>query len=319
MQIFHSTSDAQNFLSQNGSVVVIGNFDGVHHGHQQILKKAIATATEKNLKSVLLTFDPHPVKVFAPKVAPRLINTLEQKIEILEKSGIDALVLQPFDEKYGEISAEGFFETQLLKHLAAKIIMVGYDFTFGKNRSGNIETLEKLGRPAGITIEIMPAQMVDKTLARSSLIRKLIHEDRIDEANELLCRNYFVDGTIIHGHNRGTALGIHTANLKTENELIPSDGVYATLFTVKGRDYKSVTNIGYNPTFDNSERSIETHIFDFDQDIYDEKVRLYFIKRLRGEIRFATPAALVKQIQKDIISAKEILASEKIIKEPCFD
>jgi len=305
-KIFDSTTSAKSFL-KSGSALTIGNYDGVHLAHQKILKKLISCAKTHRLKSVLLTFEPHPVKILAPKLAPKMIMTLEQKIETLFHLGLDAIVVQKFDHKFAKHSAKEFFKKFLKKDLRAKIILVGYDFTFGTKRSGTIETLEELGKQEKLHIEIMPAQMEKETLVSSTLIRKLICEGKVDLAKKYLTRFYGLTGTVVQGHKRGTALGIHTANLITENELIPEDGVYATFVELQGKIYKSATNVGFNPTFNNTERSLETHIFDFDSDIYQKKIRLSFVKKIREEIKFVSPEALVVQIQKDIKEAKKIL------------
>jgi len=306
MKCFNATSKAHTFL-KSGSVITIGNFDGVHLGHLELLKKTFFLSRKHNLKSGLLTFDPHPVKALAPDVAPNLIYTNDQKTEILGKTKLDTCVLQKFDKKLAQVSAENFFKKFLVKDLCAKHIVVGYDFTFGQKRIGTVDTLETLGKKAGVSIHVVDAKMSGNTLVSSSLIRKLIREGNLEKTKKYLTRPFFIDGSVVKGHQRGTALGIHTANLKTENEMIPSDGVYATLVIHKNKKYKSVTNIGFNPTFDNKSRSIESHIFNFDQNIYGCDLRLVFAKKLREEIRFVSPGALVKQIEKDIKQAKAAL------------
>lgn len=308
---FYSQTQDTKSDFKTGSVLAIGNYDGIHFGHRKIIKQLNKKAKDLNLKSCLLSFCPHPVKVLAPQVAPKMINTLEQKNEILGQLGIDVVINQKFDLKYSKIEPEDFFTNHLVKHLNPKAIIVGYDFTFGKNRSGTIETLEVLGYKNGIEIIIVPAQIKEGTLVSSSLIRKLIKEGNIPYTNELLERPFYIDGSVIHGHKRGTSMGIHTANISTQNELLPSDGVYATAVSYNNKLFKSVTNIGFNPTFENTERSIETHIFDFDEEIYHQDIRLIFAEKLRDEIKFVNPAALVKQIEKDIKNAKDILKKFK--------
>lgn len=303
---FVGTKEASAFL-KSGCVLTVGNYDGVHFGHRAILKHVLKKARRHKLKAALLTFEPHPVKTLSPHVAPPLINTLDQKLELLETVGIDAIIVQKFDATFAKITPEYFFKNHLLKNLHAKSIAIGYDFTFGTKRSGTIETLEILCYQNKTDLEIVPAKMLDDTLVSSTLIRKLIVRGDVDLAKKLLVRDFFIDGHVVTGHHRGVELGIHTANLKTENELLPLDGVYATRLRIGEKIFASVTNIGFNPTFNNQERSIETHIFNFDREIYDQHVRLYFIERLRDEIKFANAGALVKQIQKDITHAKKIL------------
>lgn len=305
-RVFRTVTQARDFC-KNGAVVTIGNFDGVHIGHQELVKRTLLEAKRGGWRSVVLTFAPHPVKVLAPAAAPKLIHTEAQKFEALAALGVDAIVAQKFDSGFANKTAETFFNDTLVHDLAARHIVVGYDFTFGKARTGTIETLEILAYRAGIGVTVMPAKMKGKTLASSTLVRRLISDGNIALANRLLNREFFIDGTVVHGHKRGAALGVHTANVAPDNELIPADGVYATLIRVGNKTLKSVTNIGLNPTFSNDTRSIEAHIFNFDDDIYAQPVRLAFIKRLRDEKKFATPEDLVKQIKKDIASAKVAL------------
>lgn len=309
-RVFSSTSEARVFL-KSGSAVTIGNFDGVHLGHRDILKKLVAAGKKAGLKAVVLTFDPHPVKILAPAVAPKLIQTRAQKLESLAATGVDAIVLQGFDASFAKNPPERFFEEFLVNDLNARHVFVGYDFTFGSKRSGTIETLEVLSYQRGVTLTIVPAKMSGATLVSSSLIRRLIAEGDVAMAAKLLTAPFTLEGEIVHGHKRGVALGIHTANLKPANELLPADGVYATFATIGGRFYDGVTNVGFNPTFRNETRSVETHLFDFAGDVYGKNMRLEFVERLRGEIQFASPEALVLQIKKDIENAKDALARRK--------
>ena len=306
MKTFDSISKANSFLKK-GSAIAIGNYDGIHYGHRSILKKLIKEGKKNKFKTALLTFRPHPAKTLAPETSFKLINTYEQKNELLKETGIDAVIFHKFDKRFAKTSPEKFFEKYLIKELSTKTVFVGHDFTFGDQRSGTIETLEHLGGKHNIKINIMPDMMLENTLVSSSLIRKLLMEGQVKLANKLLTRLFFIDGKVVHGFQRGTSLGMHTANLKTKNELIPNDGVYATKVQIGRKKYSSVTNIGFNPTFDNKNRSIETHILNFDQNIYKKTIRLSFVDKIRDEIRFATPTALVKQIEKDIEKAKKIL------------
>jgi riboflavin kinase/FMN adenylyltransferase len=309
-RVFSSTAEARLFL-KSGAAVTIGNFDGVHLGHRDILKKLVAAGKKAGLKTAVVTFDPHPVKVLSPALAPKLIQTRAQKLESLAAMGVDAVVLQGFDSDFAKISPERFFEEFLVGDLNARQIFVGYDFTFGSKRSGTIETLEVLAYQRGIALAIVPAKMSGTTLVSSSLIRRLIAEGDVTTAAKFLTGLFAIEGKIVHGHKRGVALGIHTANLKPVNELLPADGVYTTFATIGGRVYGGVTNVGFNPTFHNETRSVETHLFAFEGDVYGRDMRLEFVERLRGEIQFASPEALVIQIKKDIEKAKEILARRK--------
>lgn len=287
--------------------VTLGNFDGLHLGHRVLIKTLLNGCKKRDLTPVLYTFEPHPVKVLAPHSAPKLINTQKQKTELIKELKIKKIVYEKFNRTFARMSAENFFEKIILKKLKAKFIVVGYDFTFGKKREGNIETLERLCFKNGLDISVVTPQMKKNTLSSSSLIRKQIAGGNVREATDLLARNFFIDGQIISGHHRGAALGFHTANLKTDNELIPADGVYATRIQIGKKTYSSATNIGLNPTFDNDTRSIETHIFNFNKNIVGKKVRLYFVDKIRDEKKFKSMEELKTQIAKDIIKTKKIL------------
>jgi riboflavin kinase / FMN adenylyltransferase len=306
MKVFKNINKAKEFCKK-GSAIAIGNYDGFHFGHQAIIKELIKKAKKEKLRAVLLTFEPHPAEILAPQAALKLISTFDQKVELLKPSGLDAAIFHPFDKKFALTTPQQFFTHHLKTHLKAKHIYVGHDFTFGDKRSGNIETLERFGKEHGVCVNIIKAKLRDNMLVSSSLIRKLIKEGNLTIAQKLLTRDYYIDGTVIHGHSRGTALGVHTANLNTDNMLLPQDGVYATRTRVGKKTYNSVTNIGFNPTFENKDRSIETHILNFDRDIYEKNMRLYFVAKIRNEIRFATTEALVKQIGKDVEMAEKLL------------
>jgi riboflavin kinase/FMN adenylyltransferase len=256
---------------------------------------------------VALTFNPHPAKVLAPRSAPQLIHTTEQKKSALNELGLDHVVVQRFDSNFAQISAEDFFHKILQQHFQPKLLWLGHDFTFGYRREGTLSHLSVWCQSAGVDLQIVPAFLFENTLVSSSLIRKHILQGEVALAGRLLGRLYGIEGSVVQGQNRGTALGIHTANLNPVNELIPQDGVYATWVWVDGKRFPGATNIGYNPTFANHERSIETHIFDFDQNLYHKSLRLEFVDYVRAEIRFVSPQALVQQIQKDITHIRGLL------------
>lgn len=306
MKTFSSTSAARDFLKR-GSCVTIGNFDGVHMGHRALLADTIKVAEDKKLKSVVLSFEPHPVRFLSPKAAPPLINTRAQKIELIKKLGIDALILQKFDARFAAVSPRAFIEKKLVHDLHARHVFVGYDFTFGSKRQGNTDILTKIGDENKVAVHVIPARLLEKTLVSSTTIRHCIAQGDMQTACTLLGRPFFIDGTVVHGEKRGGELGIHTANINPDNEIIPLDGVYATFVFFAGKLYESVTNIGFNPTFGNENRRIETHIFGFDRKIYNKKLRLLFVERLRGEKKFKNPQELVAQIRKDIVMTRDIL------------
>jgi len=306
VKTYNSSLSISNYCKK-GSVITLGNYDGVHLGHQVIIRTLLVQAKKRKLPAFLYTFEPHPVSLLAPSIAPPLINTLEQKIELLKNQGLTAAVFEKFNLRFSQQTPEEFFQKIIVERLRAKFIIVGYDFTFGKQRAGNIETLEFLCQNAGIDISITKPQMLGQTLVSSSLVRKYVLKGSITDANKLLGRPFYIDGTVVKGKQRGGLMGIHTANLKTDNLLIPSDGVYATKGLVGKKIFKSATNIGLNPTFGNTERTIETHIFHFNKKINGKKVRLFFVDRIRDEIKFDSPRELAEQIQKDIAKAKRIL------------
>lgn len=290
---------------KKGCAVALGNYDGVHLGHRAILNLLKREANKRHLPSVLYTFHPHPVKALAPKVAPPLLNTPVQKIELLKDTGLDAMVIQKFTPQFARHSPEEFFKRYLVDRLHARFIIVGYDFTFGAKRLGNIETLERLCFKAGIECKIVDARLKGATLVSSSLIRKYVTDGKVKEVIPLLTRPYFIDGKIIRGYGRGKTIGVPTANLKTENELLPKNGVYATTTVLGGKTYNGVTNIGLNPTFNNRSLSIETHWFNFKGDARGRRIRLYFNRRLRDERRFSGVNALTAQIKRDMARAKK--------------
>lgn len=283
----------------------MGNYDGLHLGHRSILALLKKEAKKRGVPSIVYTFNPHPVHLLAPSIAPPLINTLDQKIELMKTFNIDALVIEKFDSHFSEQQPESFFKKHLLKNLNARFIIVGYDFTFGAKRKGNMETLEILGFQNQMDVKIVEPYFKGQTLVSSSLIRKYLAEGKVEKTKELLARPYFMDGTVIKGTSRGKILGFPTANLKPINELMPKNGVYATRTLFGGKSYPSVTNIGIKPTFGKNQLSIETHILNFNKPIYGGKIRLYFTKRLRDEKKFPNTDKLIEQIKKDIIKAKQ--------------
>lgn len=288
-------------------VVALGNFDGVHLAHQKMFRLAVTLAKKLKGTALAYTFDPHPVKVLSRASAPAMINTLAQKLELLKKTGLQAVVIEKFQIQFAHLSPEAWFKKVILKKLHAAAVVVGYDFTFGAHRSGTVETMEKLCIDAGLACQVLEAQLLGETLISSSRIRDFVSKGEVDIAAKLLGRTFFIDGTVIQGAGRGASLGIRTANIKTENELIPMGGVYACQVELGKRRYPAVTNIGLNPTFGGRTLSIEAHLLGFHRNIYGKKLRLHFIQRIRDERSFDTVESLVSQIHKDIDRAKKIL------------
>ena len=289
------------------AVITVGNFDGVHIGHQGLLKEVKKRADKMSGTSVVLTFEPHPLKVLKEKKIP-LITPFERKIELIEKLGIDVVICLPFTREFSKVSAREFVEEILLKKIGMKEIVVGYDYTFGHKREGNIDLLKKLGDELGFKVCILGPILVDNMIVSSTRIRNLIMEGELEKVKILLNRYYQVSGEVIAGHDRGgRLLGFPTANLKLVNEVFPKNGVYVVEVIYNNKVYGGVTNIGFKPTFGNDALSVETHILDFDQNIYGKKIKLNFIKRLRNEKRFSSIEALAAQIKRDIEEARRIL------------
>ena len=287
-------------------VVTIGNFDGVHWAHQAIFKKVIERAKDLNGASVVITFEPHPIKIMSPNKAKPLITLLEQKRELVLNQGIDIFLLITFTLEFAAISASDFVKGILVDKLGIKEIVVGYDYTFGNNREGNINLLKEMGQQFNFKVHQVGPIYVGNSLVSSTSIRNLIMEGKVSEARQLLGRDYQIRGEVIKGRNRGGALlGYPTANVRVEDELIPKEGVYVVTVDVGGKIYQGLTNIGYNPTFKGKTLSVETHIFDFSADILKQKIRINFLSRFRDEITFASIKDLSQQISRDVRQARE--------------
>lgn len=292
-------------------VVTIGNFDGVHWAHQAIFRKVIERAKDLSGRSMAITFEPHPMKVMSPDKAKPLITLLEQKKELMIDQGIDILLLMRFTLEFAAISARDFVKNILVDRLRIKEIVVGYDYAFGHNREGNIDLLKKMGKQFNFTVNQVGPVYVGKRLVSSTSIRNLITEGRVSEAKQLLGRNYQIRGEVIGGRSRGgPQLGYPTANLKWSDELIPKEGVYVVSVDIKGKIHRGLTNIGYNPTFNDKSFSVETHIFDLSTNILMEKIKVNFLSRLRDEITFASAKELSEQISRDIEQAQEFFRKE---------
>jgi len=290
-----------------GSVVTIGNFDGIHLGHRDLFRKITGEAREQGVKSVVITFDPHPQKVLRPENRPFfLLTPLDEKVRLLEDAGIDGLFLIPFTLEFARTRAAEFVERILWEKLRLRKLYVGYDYAFGKNKKGNAAYLKECGRQLGFQVEEIEAVEIDGIIVSSTKIRLAILDGQMRLAARLLGRPYNIYGNVVKGYRRGTDIGVPTANIQTE-KVIPATGVYVVLARVEGRDHQGVVNIGYNPTFGNNDLSIEVHLLDFKGDIYDKKVELFFIDRLRDEKKFESPAKLKEQIGRDIEKARSIL------------
>ncbi len=288
--------------------VALGNFDGVHLGHQAILAKAIKTAHEKGRDAVVYTFDPHPRLVLnkAPEVPA--ITTQREKAEILEHLGIDVLILAEFSQEFASQGPVEFAQNILKEELGARHIMIGENYRFGSNRAGNAETLKEMAPEMGFKVHVISPVTVGGKRVSSSRIREHLLQGEIREANELLGREFTVEGRVIHGHHRGKQLGFPTANIKPDQKLHPPQGVYAVFCRLHEKMVPGVMNIGYNPTFGNRKVSYETHVLDFNEDLYGETVKVYLVERLRSEMKFTGVDGLKAQIGMDVARARGMLA-----------
>jgi riboflavin kinase/FMN adenylyltransferase len=293
------------------AAIALGNFDGVHIGHQVLLRHIVDRARRGAVPSVALTFEPHPVKVLAPSQCPRLLMTLGQKLRRLGDCGVDLAVIEPFTRELAALTPENFFRRVIMHTMAPSAIVVGYDFTFGVHRTGTVEILEELGRKEGIEIVIVPAEFSGETLVSSTIIRRMVAEGRVSEAMTLLGAPYTIEGEIVPGRGIGQSLDARTANLRPVNEIIPADGVYVSAMWVEGENAPrpSVTSIGNNPTFPDSHHSIETHVLDDACAVLGKNVSLFFYDFMRETLTFASAEELKAQIARDIAAAREYHAS----------
>ncbi len=294
------------------AVITIGNFDGVHLGHQALFHNLIEKAVALNGTSIAMTFEPHPIRVLKKNNHPPLITLYEQKIELIEKAGLDVLICIPFTQEFAAIPAKEFVENILIKHIGIKAIAVGEDYTFGVNREGNIDLLKTLGSQYGFKVIVIDELHISNTYPErisSTKIRELVMAGKVAESQKLLGRYYQIRGKVEVGRDRGgKLLGFPTANINLYDELSPKIGVYAITVECKGERFKGVANIGYSPTFDDYIFTVEAHLLDFKENIYGQKIRVNFIDRLRDEKKFSNISELSEQIKKDIIKARKILS-----------
>ncbi|MBW2630329.1 MAG: bifunctional riboflavin kinase/FAD synthetase [Deltaproteobacteria bacterium] len=291
-----------------GAVITIGNFDGVHLGHKEIFRKIAKEAGERNKKSVVITFDPHPQKIMHPERRPFfMLTSLNEKLDLISSCGVDAVILITFSTEFAGITAGKFVENILWGKLRLSKLFVGYDYVFGKGKGGNAEFLKAYGKKLGFQVEEISAVKTDGMIASSTNIRLSILVGNVKLASEMLGRPYGVSGTVVKGYRRGTDIGYPTANIKSE-KVIPATGVYVIIAELEGTRHQGVINIGRNPTFGNEEISAEVHLLDFKGDIYGRAITILFIDRLRDEIKFKSPEELARQIKKDIEKAREILS-----------
>ena len=281
------------------SVVTIGNFDGLHRGHQVLIKKATEYAKANNLISIVFTFKNHPANYFKPNSVKNII-TNDEKVKILKSMGVDYIINIPFDEYMTKISGYEFVKEILLDTLGAKKIIVGYDFTFARNKEGNIDLLQELSKRYGFSLEIVNSIKLDDIRISSTYIRKLISDGSLEDAYKYLGRNYKLSGEVIHSKKLGRTIGFPTANISiNEDMIVPKVGIYATKVYINGEIYYGATNVGYNPTVNGDKLSIETNILEFNDDIYGNVITIEFLERIRDEKKFNGIEELKMQLQKD--------------------
>ncbi|HBS54100.1 MAG TPA: riboflavin biosynthesis protein RibF [Flavobacterium sp.] len=298
MNIFHSINE---FHSDKKTIVTLGTFDGVHLGHAAILKKLTQNTQNGTFESTVLTFFPHPRMVLQGKSDLKLLNTINEKIELLEKIGIDNLIIHPFDEKFAELNAEAFVSTILVDQLRVQKIIIGYDHRFGKNRTANIDDLISFGTQYGFEVEQISAQEIDEISISSTKIRTALEEGDIQLANEYLGYRYFLSGTVVKGKQLGRTIGFPTANISLEEDykLVPQNGVYVVRAEIDGKTIYGMMNIGFNPTVQGKKKTIEVHLFNFDSDIYNCKIQVSILQRIRSEKKFESVEVLKEQLKKD--------------------
>ncbi|MCB9252398.1 MAG: bifunctional riboflavin kinase/FAD synthetase [Flavobacteriales bacterium] len=303
-------NDLSTFKNTKTAIVTQGTFDGVHSGHAQILSNIVSVARESDGSSILITFHPHPRHVlFNPDNKIQLLTSFDEKVELLSKTGLDYLIVLPFDEAFSKMDAFHFVRDILVHKIGMNKMIVGYDHRFGRNREGSFQDLIEYSQLFNYEVSEIPPHDIDEAIVSSTKIRSSLLSGDLETATSFLGRKYSLFGKVIHGKNLGHELGYPTANLdvRDPNKLIPLDGVYAVEVEHRGKRYTGMLNIGNNPTIEGAERSIEVHIFDFNKDIYDEELKVDFVKRMRDEIKFNDLVELKEQLKSDEIIARNIL------------
>jgi riboflavin kinase/FMN adenylyltransferase len=295
------------------AVITIGNFDGVHIGHQALFHEVIEKANTIDGTSIAMTFEPHPMRVLQKNSLPPLITLYEQKNELIERAGIDVLICIPFTQEFASLSAEAFIKDLLVVKIGMRAIVVGKDYTFGRNREGNLLVLKSYASQLGYEVIVADSIKAERTIAdriSSTKIRELIMAGEVEPARKMLGRHYQIRGLVVKGRDRGgKLLGIPTANINLQDELCPKTGIYAVKVEYNQQLYRGVANIGYSPTFDDNQFTVEVHLLNFSENIYGKKIRVNFIQRIRDEKKFAGIADLKEQIHQDIKAAHKILGA----------
>ena len=288
--------------------LAIGMFDGVHLGHQQVLLQAVRSASQNNAISVAITFNQHPANIISPGQAPAIIQTQAQRIRTIESLGIEAILIIKFDQDFSLKTGESFIQELSQGFGSIHSICVGKDFMFGHNRDGNFKSLQKLGQKLGFITHGLQSVMLDEQKISSTRIRTALHEGKLDEANKMLGRKFSIEGLVIKGDGKGREIGFPTANLDTKGLILPPNGVYAAHARLNGKSFKAVVNIGIRPTINKTSSllQVETHLLEFNNEVYGQVIEIEFISRLRDEILFNSIEKLKKQISCDIDHAKNL-------------
>lgn len=312
--VVHSADEwvARFGAARKPSAITIGNFDGVHLGHQRILQNVIERARRADLMSAVLTFYPHPARVLRPEAAPSLIETLEQRLKAIGETGIDAALVLRFDPDLANLSPEDFVQRFLVDATRAQVVLIGGNFRFGHRQAGDATLLTQLGKRWGFEVEIVPPVVAHGVIVSSTAIRNAVRDGNVEEARRLLGKPFALAGEIRTGTGQGRKLVVPTLNLASEQELLPKNGVYATEAVVEGKRYGAATNVGVRPTFDGTRTTVESHLFDFSENLTSGKLEVRFWKRLRDERKFSGPEELREQVLRDIEQAKLYYRAERL-------
>ncbi len=292
-------------------VMTIGNFDGVHVGHQMLFRKTAELALAHGGTSIAFTFEPHPLKIIAPKKVPPLLTHFKKKMALIESFGINLVICADFTRQFADQRPRDFSKNILSEKIGVKEIVVGFDYAFGRGREGTIPYLQKMGEEFGFHVHVVEPFKLNEHTVSSSHVRELIEAGQVETASQFLGRDYSILGPVISGYKTGQAIGFPTANIDTSKVQIPGTGVYAVRVIYENNSYAAVANVGFNPTFHRDRLSVEVHIFDFDQAIYNHEIEVQFVARIRSEMEFKSAADLVVQIKRDIDEAGKILRRTK--------
>jgi len=300
--------DALPQVAYASPVLALGNFDGVHLGHQAIFRHVRSRAQAIQGTGMVFTFEPHPARVLRPEHAPPLLTTFEQKMQLIAAEGVEVGLRIPFTDVFAQQQPDAFIQDVLCGMIGAREIVVGYDFRFGHKRAGTVEYLQEAAATYGYRVTVVEAISVAGLTVSSSNIRRLLRRGDVEDASRLLGRYYAIEGPVVEGFRRGKTIGFPTANVRSINEIVPQTGVYAVRVTWRDEHLDGVANVGYNPTFGNDALSVEAHLFDFQADVYGETIRVEFVRKIRDERKFASVDALIAQIAQDAEQARAIHA-----------